>query len=76
MSVGIMGVMEVDVVAKNLKTVLEDAGGDPPRGYWFPQSISKISCGGKMDWGQTSALFGLACFGAIVFFMVYRKPPA
>jgi hypothetical protein len=53
--------------------------GNPPRGYWLPQlsfkiSSFKISYAGKMDWGEACALFGLAFFWAIVFFMVLREP--
>jgi hypothetical protein len=28
----------------------------------------------KMDWAEVTVLFGLACFTAIAFFMVYRNP--
>jgi hypothetical protein len=27
-----------------------------------------------MDWDQVSIFFAVACFAAIVFFMIYRKP--
>jgi hypothetical protein len=30
----------------------------------------------KMYWGQVSIFFAVACFAAIVFLMIYRKPHA
>jgi len=29
-----------------------------------------------MEWGQVAIFFAVACFAAIVLFMVYRKPQA
>ena len=38
-------------------------------------TISNISYSSAMDWGQVSIFFAVACFAAIVFFMI-RKPQA
>ena len=43
---------------------------------WSKQRTSNISYSGEMDWGQASIFFAVACFAAIVFFMIYRGPKA
>ena len=35
-----------------------------------------ISYNWEMEWGQVAIFFAVACFAAIVLFMVYRKPQA
>ena len=41
---------------------------------WSKQQTSNISYSSEMDWDQVSIFFAVACFAAIVFFMIYRKP--
>jgi len=60
---------------------------DPPRGrpvacrasislaaIWSKQRTSNISYSSEMEWGQVGIFFAVACFAAIVLFMV--KPQA
>jgi len=41
---------------------------------WSKQRTSNIFYNWEMEWGQVAIFFAVACFAAIVLFMVYRKP--
>ena len=43
---------------------------------WSKQRTSNIFYNWEMEWGQVAIFFAVACFAAIVLFMVYRKPQA
>ena len=55
---------------------LDRRGVIKPCGYLLQATSFEIFHSGKMIWGEVGALFSLACFGALVLFMVRREPEA
>jgi hypothetical protein len=55
---------------------LDRRGVIKPCGYLLQATSFEIFHSGKMIWGEVGAFFSLACFGALVLFMVRREPEA